>query len=109
MANDALVPDAGVVGDHVLVQLHRPQIGIAPGEIGLALVVDEHGRIDAVVQAAGVTCDQRLLDGILVRPQGIVGHQHANAAALHRAIQIPFAIALDDLGSPRAVVKTVPA
>ena len=105
MANDAVLPDAGVVGNHVLVQLHRPQIGIAPGEIGLALVVDVNGRIDAVVLAA----DQRFFEGIDVGPEGIIGHQHANAPALHRAIEIPFAIPLDRLGSPGAVVKTVPA
>ncbi len=108
MANDAVLPDAGVEGNHVLVQLHRPQIGIAPVEIGLALVVDVNGRIDAVVEAAGVAGDQRFFNGVGVGPEGVIGHQHADAPALHRAIKIPFAIPLDRLGSPGAVVKTVP-
>jgi hypothetical protein len=89
--------------------LHRPQIGIAPGEIGLALVVDVDGRIDAVVQASGVAGDQWFFDGIGVGAEGIVGHQHANAPALHRGVEIPFAIPLDHLGRPGAIIKTVPA
>ncbi len=102
MANDAILPDAGVVGNHVLVQLHRPQIGIAPGEMGLALVVDVNGGIDAVVVAG----DQRLFEGIGVGPEGIIGHQHADAASLQRAIHIPFPIPLDHLGCPGAIFKS---
>src|SRR5665213_601436 len=42
--DEAMVTDVGVVGDHVLVQLHIPALGIAPAKISLAVVVNEHGR-----------------------------------------------------------------
>ena len=65
--NEAMVTDAGVVGDHVLVQLHIPASGIAPAKISLAVVVNEHGWINVVILAA----DQRFADGIGEGPKGI--------------------------------------
>jgi len=93
-------------GNHVFVQLDVVQVGVAPVQIGLTVVVDERGGVDIVPNVVGV--NQPLAQGVFEGPVRAVGHQYAEAATVHGAIQVKFTVAFDALNSPGAVVLPGP-
>src|SRR5690554_4569068 len=68
--------DLSLVGDHILVQFHVVEIWVPPVKIGLSVIVDKDGGID--ISPVGLC--QRLTYRIIERPQGGVGHCHADGA-----------------------------
>jgi hypothetical protein len=54
--------DPAVVGDHVFAELDVVKVGVAPVEVGLAVIVDLYCRVD------GAVGDGRLADGVFYGP-----------------------------------------
>ena len=93
---------------HVVAQAAVPAALVAPHEPGGTVIVDEDGRVDE-----GEAPGQRAADGIHIGPLRVVRHGDGQGVAargrLRQAdIPVPFAVALDELGSPGAVALEGP-
>ena len=95
-----------IEADHVLLQLHAIDAGIAPIEPCLTVIINHHRRIDVIPRAILI---ERLADGITEGACRRVADSNANGHALRQAtvgtdIPVELTVALDGLRSPRTVV-----
>jgi hypothetical protein len=80
--------DVTIDGNHILVQTYPVHVRVAPVHVGLAVVVDEDGRVD--VLPVLLLPDERLPERVLEGAEGRVRHQHADAVAMDRAVHVNF-------------------
>ena len=94
-------------GNHVLVQLDVIQVGVAPVHIGLPVVVDEHRGV--YVFPVFLLPYERLSQRVFERTVRRIGHEHAYAVAVQRAVHVELAAALDHMLRPSTVVTLAPS
>ena len=92
--------------DHVLFELDHVEFRVAPVHVSLAVVVNPNGGVDVVPVFAlpHKLAVQRVLEGAV----RAVRYEHRDAVTVDGAVHVPFAVALDDLFRPCAVVGIVP-
>ena len=98
--------DSAAIRYHVVVELDIIHVRVAPVHVCLPVVVDEHAGID-VVPVSSLPY-QRLAERVVERPVGRVGHKHAYAVAVYRAVHVELAVALHDARGPGPVVAVEP-
>ena len=91
-----------LIGDHISVELHHPELWVAPVEICLPVIIHKHSGVNiAPVRAA-----KRLANRVGERPFRAVCNSNADRSAAavcrsHGHIIIEFAVTLDALCRPR--------
>ena len=84
--------DLSVDGNHVLVQTHPVHMRIPPVHIGLAVIVDEHGRVD--VLPVLLLPHERMPERILEGPERRICHQDADSMPVDGAVHVKLAATL---------------
>ena len=98
--------DVARIGNHILVQLHIVEVGVAPIHVSLSVVIDEYGRIYIVPML--FLPHERLAYGVLERAVRRIGYEHAYAVTVNRAIHVELAVTLYNLFSPGSVILVNP-
>ena len=93
-------------GNHVFVQFDVVQVGVAPVQVSLTIVIDEGRRINVVPDVVGV--DQPFTQGILEGTVRTIGYQNTDTTPVNGAVEVKLAVALDALNSPGAIILSGP-
>ena len=93
-------------GDHVFIETHAISMGIAPVHICLSIVVNPYSGID--VRPMFLSPYERFADRVFERAEWRVGNEHTDTISVNGTIHIPFAVALNHMFCPSAIVTFIP-